>query len=89
MSAVTQIPLAPLDHAARKLSDDGVGKMSRLAGSGGRVSTRMEIAPAAQVILAIDGWPPRRAASAPRIAYTPMVVCRTVCPDIGRALVRA
>ncbi len=39
------------DHAARKLNADGVGKMSCLAGIGGRVSNLMEIARAAQVIL--------------------------------------
>ncbi len=45
------------DHAARKLMADGAGKMSCLAGIGGRVSTLMEIARGAQVILAIDGCP--------------------------------
>ena len=45
------------DHAARKLTRDGVGKMSCLAGIGGRVSTLMEIARGAQIILAIDGCP--------------------------------
>ena len=45
------------DHAARKLIADGAGKMSCLAGIGGRVSTLMEIARGAQVILAIDGCP--------------------------------
>ena len=45
------------DLAARKLTADGVGKMSCLAGIGGRVSGIMEIAKSAQVILAIDGCP--------------------------------
>ena len=45
------------DHAARKLMADGVGKMSCLAGIGGRVQNLMEVAQAAKVILAIDGCP--------------------------------
>ena len=45
------------DHAARRLNADGVGKMSCLAGIGGRVKNLLEIAQAAQVILAIDGCP--------------------------------
>jgi uncharacterized metal-binding protein len=45
------------DHAARKLRDDGVGKMSCLAGIGGRVSNLMDVAKAAQAILVIDGCP--------------------------------
>jgi uncharacterized metal-binding protein len=45
------------DHAARKLSADGVGKMSCLAGIGGRVPGIMEIAKSAKIILAIDGCP--------------------------------
>lgn len=45
------------DHAARKLTADGVGKMSCLAGIGGRVSGIMEIAKSAKVILVIDGCP--------------------------------
>ena len=45
------------DHAARKLRDDGVGKMSCLAGIGGRVSNLMDVAKAAEAILAIDGCP--------------------------------
>ena len=45
------------DLSARKLSEDGVGKMSCLAGVGGRVKPLMEITKAAQVILAIDGCP--------------------------------
>ena len=45
------------DHAARKLTADGVGKMSCLAGIGGRIPNLLEIARGAQVILAIDGCP--------------------------------
>ena len=45
------------DHAARKLTADGAGKMSCLAGIGGRVAGIMEIAKSAQLILAIDGCP--------------------------------
>ena len=45
------------DLAARKLTEDGVGKMSCLAGIGGRVKPLMEIAKGAQAILAIDGCP--------------------------------
>jgi uncharacterized metal-binding protein len=45
------------DHAARKLTADGVGKMSCLAGIGGRVKNLMAVAQSAQVILAIDGCP--------------------------------
>jgi len=45
------------DLSARKLSEDGVGKMSCLAGVGGRVKPLMEIAKGAQAILAIDGCP--------------------------------
>ena len=45
------------DHAARKLTADGVGKMFCLAGVGGRVSGIMETTKAAQAILAIDGCP--------------------------------
>lgn len=45
------------DLSARKLTDDGAGKMSCLAGVGGRVPQLMEIAKAAKVILAIDGCP--------------------------------
>jgi len=45
------------DLSARKLSADGVGKMSCLAGIGGRVKPLMEIAKGAQAILAIDGCP--------------------------------
>ena len=45
------------DLAARKLSDDGVGKMFCLAGVGGRVKGIMETTKAAQTILAIDGCP--------------------------------
>ncbi len=45
------------DLAARKLMDEGVGKMSCLAGVGGRVKVIMETTQAAQTILAIDGCP--------------------------------
>jgi uncharacterized metal-binding protein len=45
------------DHAARKLTVDGVGKMSCLAGIGGRVKGIMEIAKSATTILVIDGCP--------------------------------
>ena len=45
------------DHAARKLNADGVGKMSCLAGIGGRVGKLMEIAQGAEIMLAIDGCP--------------------------------
>ena len=45
------------DLSARKLTDDGVGKMSCLAGVGGRVKPLMEITKAAKVILVIDGCP--------------------------------
>jgi uncharacterized metal-binding protein len=43
------------DHAARKLTAEGAGKMSCLAGIGGRIPNLLEIARGAQVILAIDG----------------------------------
>jgi uncharacterized metal-binding protein len=45
------------DLAARKLMDEGAGKMSCLAGVGGRVKALMETTRAAQTILAIDGCP--------------------------------
>ncbi len=45
------------DRAARKLSRDGVGKMSCLAGIGGNVSGIVKSAEAATSILAIDGCP--------------------------------
>ena len=45
------------DLSARKLTEDGVGKMSCLAGVGGRVKPLMEIAKGAKAILAIDGCP--------------------------------
>jgi uncharacterized metal-binding protein len=45
------------DLAARKLSKEGIGKMSCLAGIGGRVEGLMHIAQSAQAILAIDGCP--------------------------------
>jgi len=45
------------DLAARKLTEQGAGKMSCLAGVGGRVKGIMETTRAAQTILAIDGCP--------------------------------
>lgn len=45
------------DLAARKLAEDGVGKVFCLAGIGGRVSGIMETTRAASKILAIDGCP--------------------------------
>lgn len=51
------------DHAARKLNADGVGKMSCLAGIGGRVKNLMEIAHGAEIMLAIDGCPLQCASS--------------------------
>ena len=43
------------DQAARKLTQDGVGKMFCLAGVGGRVPGIMKSTEAAAAILAIDG----------------------------------
>jgi len=45
------------DLAARKLTEEGTGKMFCLAGVGGRVKPIMEGTKAAQAILAIDGCP--------------------------------
>jgi len=45
------------DHAGRKLTADGIGKMYCLAGVGGRVSGIMVSTKAAGKILAIDGCP--------------------------------
>ncbi len=45
------------DLAARKLTEEGVGKMFCLAGVGGRVRGIMEGTRSAQAILAIDGCP--------------------------------
>lgn len=45
------------DHAARKLTKEGAGKMFCLAGVGGRVSGIMKTTEAADRILAIDGCP--------------------------------
>ncbi len=45
------------DRAGRKLTSDGVGKMSCLAGIGGGVSGMIESAKGASGILAIDGCP--------------------------------
>lgn len=43
------------DRAARKLTDEGLGKMFCLAGIGGRVQGIMKTTEAASGILAIDG----------------------------------
>lgn len=45
------------DLAARKLTNEGAGKMFCLAGIGGRVSGIMETTKSAAAILAIDGCP--------------------------------
>jgi uncharacterized metal-binding protein len=45
------------DRAARKVTQEGAGKMFCLAGIGGRVSGIMKSTEAAQSILAIDGCP--------------------------------
>lgn len=45
------------DQAARKLSREGCGKMSCLAGIGGRVSGLMASAESASGLVAIDGCP--------------------------------
>ena len=45
------------DHAGRKMTKDGVGKMYCLAGIGGRVSGIMATTKSAGKILAIDGCP--------------------------------
>jgi len=45
------------DIAARRLTDEGAGKMFCLAGIGGRVSGIMATTKAASQILAIDGCP--------------------------------
>lgn len=45
------------DLTARKLTEEGAGKMFCLAGVGGRVKAIMEGTKAAQAILAIDGCP--------------------------------
>jgi len=45
------------DLVARKLTKEGVGKMSCLVGIGGRVSGLMKSAEAAKMLLAIDGCP--------------------------------
>ena len=45
------------DLAARQLSEEGAGKMSCLAGVGGRVKVLMDVAKAAKTILVIDGCP--------------------------------
>ena len=48
---------AVLDLAARKMSQDGVGKMFCLAGVGGRVPGIMKSTETAAAVLAIDGCP--------------------------------
>lgn len=48
---------AVADQAARKLTQNGVGKMFCLAGVGGRISGIMKSTEAASAILAIDGCP--------------------------------
>jgi uncharacterized metal-binding protein len=45
------------DSAARKLSEEGVGKMFCLAGVGGRVKAIMDGTQSAQAILVLDGCP--------------------------------
>lgn len=45
------------DRAARKLSADGAGKMTCIAGIGGRAGALLDIADAADYILALDGCP--------------------------------
>ncbi|MCD1293950.1 zinc-binding protein [Methanocella sp. CWC-04] len=45
------------DRAARKLTKDGVGKMSCLAGIGGGISGLLAVADCASAILVIDGCP--------------------------------
>ncbi len=45
------------DHAARRLTKEGKGKMYCLAGVGGRINDILVNARAAQKILAIDGCP--------------------------------
>ena len=45
------------DHAARKLTKEGVGKMFCLAGVGGRVDGIMKNTKAAETLLAVDGCP--------------------------------
>jgi uncharacterized metal-binding protein len=45
------------DQTARKLTREGVGKMSCLVGIGGRIDGIMKTAESASAILAIDGCP--------------------------------
>jgi uncharacterized metal-binding protein len=45
------------DRAARRLSAEGAGKMSCIAGIGGRAEALLDVANAAAQILAIDGCP--------------------------------
>ncbi len=48
---------AVADQAARKMTNDGAGKMFCMAGIGGQVSGIMKTTEAAEAILAIDGCP--------------------------------
>lgn len=48
---------AVADRAARKLTEDGAGKMYCLAGIGGRVQGILKTTEEAEKILAIDGCP--------------------------------
>jgi uncharacterized metal-binding protein len=45
------------DRAARKLTIEGAGKMTCIAGIGGRAGALLDIANAADYILALDGCP--------------------------------
>lgn len=45
------------DRAARKMTEDGIGKMFCLAGVGGRVGGILKTTEAAKAILALDGCP--------------------------------
>lgn len=45
------------DRAARKLSAEGAGRMTCIAGIGGRAGALLDIANAAQYIVALDGCP--------------------------------
>jgi uncharacterized metal-binding protein len=56
------------DRAARKLSAEGAGKMSCIAGIGGRAGVLLDIANAASYILALDGCPQNCAKKALELA---------------------
>lgn len=45
------------DHAARKMTEEGIGKMFCAAGLGGRVDAIMKTTESANKILAVDGCP--------------------------------